>query len=64
MEHGYQHLWAIGFMRRGVPFRSPTPPSLSHGRDFLNIKINSPACLVVAPLLWDMEDLYGNTKEP
>jgi hypothetical protein len=30
----------------------------------MSIKTNSLACLVVAPLLWDMEDLYGNTKEP
>ncbi len=52
------------FMKWGVPFRPPTLPSSLDGGHFLNTKTNSLTCLVATPLLWDMKDLFGNTKEP
>lgn len=51
-------------MRWKVQFQSPTKPSSSSWGDSLNIKISLFLCLVVAPLLGGMDNLYGDIKEP
>jgi hypothetical protein len=54
-----------GFTKHGVLFKPPTPPSLSYGWEFLDLKIGSPQSL--SPhhcMLWDMEDMYEAIKGP
>jgi hypothetical protein len=53
-----------GFIKQGVQFRPPTPPSSSFGGNSLNFKTNFSPKFVIPPLLWDMEDMYGTTKRP
>jgi hypothetical protein len=53
-----------GYTKQGVQFRPPTPPSSSFGGNSLDFKTNFSPKLVILPLLWDMEDMYGATKRP
>jgi len=53
-----------GFIRYGVLFRPPTPPSSSFGGDSLYLDPSSPLNLITTLLLWDMDDMYGATKRP
>jgi hypothetical protein len=54
----------INFIRQGVQFKPPTPPSSSFGGNYSDLKTIFPARFVTPPLLWDMEEMYGTTKRP
>ncbi len=47
-----------------VKFKWSTPPSFSSNNDYSHFKTSSPLSLVNTLLLWDMENIYGTTKEP
>jgi hypothetical protein len=51
-----------GYIKLGVQFRPPTPPSSSSKKDSLHIG-SSPNGVFI-PLLWDMDEIYGIVKDP
>jgi hypothetical protein len=52
-----------GFIRPGVQFQPPTPLTLSPKEDSLDFEVELPSIMLV-PLVWDMEDMYGASKGP
>jgi hypothetical protein len=53
-----------GFTRWRVKFKWSTTPSSLSSDDYSHLKTSSPPSLINTLLLWDMENIYGTTKEP
>jgi hypothetical protein len=53
--------FAKRFIRQGVCFRPPTPPTLEGNS--LNYEAKLPILMSI-PFVWDMEDIYGASKRP
>lgn len=52
-----------GSTKQGVPFQPPTPLTWSPEGDSLDFEAELPSIMLV-PLVWDMEDMYGASKGP